>query len=1777
MTDAWLERMRARNGAASTVSSFAQPKPQQEIDTDLDADIVPEVEPSLMREEELPKRDFWDVLTGFDFVERAPVLGSGADIKEIGGLLAAARRVEAGRGSAKDERVLHEWAQEQQRGMTIPAQVLDLVLDIPKFVGEIAISGGTVSAGKAAAKKTAKWALSGKLAQEIAEKNAKKFTNSAVQKWATRMAKSRAGKVAGWSADVGARVVGLELVGQVVNGAIDESAGGGIVTASAAQKAIEGVEWYKDEFGRFRVMLDSEIPDMIDKMPAGYIDGMIQIGSELAGGPVVRALTPGMNKVKEAAKAAGVKLPLYAQLKAIQLKTVDRWLKQDGKRRVQDFMKVLETRGGFNGVLGEFLEERLAGVGELGAEMVGFEDDFDGLSSIFPGWERAAVELMAFSVPGAVAAGGVAISENRKRKAIENLDFLSRLQMTAEESVLKDDAFLKTDDGRQYLEALRAVTDRVVTKKIKPEDLQIQTQSPSFMQGEGKRLESEIQEFGSWSTLLGGNAYRDRTQERVANGIFGTTVDIVGDAINGDPVTYQMIFDLAVESMETANPDFQPQLARGRTSPKLREKPPEGEEGEQAFGEDLMRSQQERLPTTEMEKLRARVSRANDLGEMTERFAALFSASLWRFKKRTSGYGYVYLRDNGVWGQNGAARADRGVVREFIALQSLVEPLDGMRPDVKEKDLMAEGIRRGMAQRGFEHFMRLWLTADGQSAMPKATEWFEETFAANHPEMFNKLLEVRDHITRYRFQGTSKRAWGQHKDTNAWLPKAKAWIAKMQTRMGRDEFLRYVEHHWTTQNAGLKPISKAMQVGWARRTAGGKLPASKTPFLVAESRESTARSVADTIAWDGGMDWDRNDTGVRPLSHIRPLVRGRLKDFSLYLFARRVAALQRDMPAYLMEDGSISWGAPLSSRKKVNTSDPRMAGLSKEDAVVLIAQLEAAYPGAEGADRSAFAEAAVIVYEWYNGVLDFVASANKSMEELVKRMRLRDPGDFVSLHRILENMEEISNSLPNRYSTAMAAELSEALEGSGEAVEEVFRVLVSKSEEIIQVALDSNLMEVIFSARDLPETAPYFNVLQPDEVAAATEATGSVLVKIQEAMDQWVFNKAAKYDREEMGRRPVLSVPDGASGSNIVDLVRQIMEWNMREMLVAGVGDPNLAPREQVDKLVQDFFQEQLVFTGIATQPRSDGRLIWPRMLPSGGWEWIEVVDPSLMRFLNAGIGTAEEVRLAWKLMAWHKKAFTLGTTGLRLVFQFFRNPVRDFGTAIINTRSHAPVLTVMIPTWFKAMYWETIRAFKGERHLNEFQKLYLRLGQEWGNELRVDSFRGRRNAERLSGKTNHFVDFWDYAMGLLQIPERTTRTMELELLVKEMQNAGTIPKGDELVLNADQVVELSLAAKQVSTHFAAGGETARKWNQITPFFNAAIQGPRDTIRAIFNYGPEERNRKLARAAKYYTTMGVAAWLLVRDEPWYAELSVEQKANTWYIPIPGTNQVAMVPMPFELGIAFSAIPVAFLDAYYREDPEGVNSLLGDLGRGIRDSFATMRTATPPILPPSFRLPLEVTSNHNFFFQQPIVNNSLQRLQDKAQYDEYTSNFAKWLGKTAERFGAEEGWSPKMIDYITSGIFGRGGLDFMRDVSGTDARERDGVFEWPFIREQTMEKNAYPKSVDQAYKAYNRRLRAFDTGLEDESSHDREVRLLMRDGIGAMSAIGVILRMTDGAELRAELQAQRLGIAKEMLEADRTGYVSAEQRAAMKATSKTRRAEKAKIREAEREQRREDLR
>lgn len=171
---------------------------------------------------------------------------------------------------------------------------------------------------------------------------------------------------------------------------------------------------------------------------------------------------------------------------------------------------------------------------------------------------------------------------------------------------------------------------------------------------------------------------------------------------------------------------------------------------------------------------------------------------------------------------------------------------------------------------------------------------------------------------------------------------------------------------------------------------------------------------------------------------------------------------------------------------------------------------------------------------------------------------------------------------------------------------------------------------------------------------------------------------------------------------------------------------------------------------------------------------------------------------------------------------------------------------------------------------------------------------------------------FLEYKNKLKQITGKTG-----EQLAKEYADyyaslkAGGRPKAP---LTAGQEALALNAAWEVTAPFPRQGVVTRQFNQITPFFGPAVAGVSKAI----------RNWKTNPTGALYALGLVGAlramhWLLVKDEPWYGELSPNDKFNNFVVPTPiGPRRL---PGPRDLDIAVGGLQVMMMDAAYGKDPK----------------------------------------------------------------------------------------------------------------------------------------------------------------------------------------------------------------------------------------------------------------
>ena len=201
----------------------------------------------------------------------------------------------------------------------------------------------------------------------------------------------------------------------------------------------------------------------------------------------------------------------------------------------------------------------------------------------------------------------------------------------------------------------------------------------------------------------------------------------------------------------------------------------------------------------------------------------------------------------------------------------------------------------------------------------------------------------------------------------------------------------------------------------------------------------------------------------------------------------------------------------------------------------------------------------------------------------------------------------------------------------------------------------------------------------------------------------------------------------------------------------------------------------------------------------------------------------------------------------------------------------------------------------------------------------------------------------------------------------------------------------------------------------IIPFFQAQIQGLDVIYRAArgkstFENEMDVRSKLLSRGLLIAAgTMAYAA--LMQDDEAYKNATPEERAQNWFVYLPGMDEPIRVPIPFELGLAFKAIPEMFF-----------NTAFGDQEAGsAAKTVAKLAYNSVPIgLPQGVKPALEVMMNYSLFSGDSITSQREQMLTKPEQFRANTSELAKALGSAGVL-------SPIQLEYLVRGYTGSLGV------------------------------------------------------------------------------------------------------------------------------------------------------
>lgn len=638
----------------------------------------------------------------------------------------------------------------------------------------------------------------------------------------------------------------------------------------------------------------------------------------------------------------------------------------------------------------------------------------------------------------------------------------------------------------------------------------------------------------------------------------------------------------------------------------------------------------------------------------------------------------------------------------------------------------------------------------------------------------------------------------------------------------------------------------------------------------------------------------------------------------------------------------------------------------------------------------AFELAASKVYEWNDGVLTYAAQASDTFRMVVEKVRQADPGDYVPLQREFE-------ALNLRWSKASGATKSspvQRLTGSGRRIKDIFPVMIAKAEATVRAAHQRLVLDQVIALSEKAEgLGGLVEEVPPDQAPVVSKT-------IQELLDR------------------INSAIGPAAGANL-----------------SGVPGLDLTA----------LAGETLTFFAPVSIPKGGDPII--PVWDEGRLRWFQV-DAAMYRTLGSLDIYRLPMVLDW-LFGKPARLLRAGTTGLRASFGLLWNPIRDLQTFYANTQSNRNPAS-LLGSYLGALA-DVARQRTSLGKGGEYLDTFLRLGGEMAQPLGQDIPHTRRAARRVfEGPVIRTLDprnWFDWYRDMVQIPESVPRVAELKEVAREI---GWTP-GQPMTLS--QGLQLLLAAKQVTTDFTAAGEFARTMNQVAPFHNAAIQGPRANYRA-FRRNPSQFALRVAQLA----ALSLLLWYTHKDEEWYQALTFQERFQHWHFPLTlgDRTEIIRIPRAFEVG-ALAAIPEVIAEAWASQDHEAATAWMKEL----------FTLATPNLTPVLLDEAFDQYANRDRYFDRPIVPRGEVGLDPEAQFGEFTSKAAVAAGRTVNV-------SPRRIEHAVRGVAGPLAGDVLA-VSGTGrsgVKREPAAADLPVVGRMFLRHDMQSRQVQQFYDTYD---------------------------------------------------------------------------------------------------------
>ena len=196
--------------------------------------------------------------------------------------------------------------------------------------------------------------------------------------------------------------------------------------------------------------------------------------------------------------------------------------------------------------------------------------------------------------------------------------------------------------------------------------------------------------------------------------------------------------------------------------------------------------------------------------------------------------------------------------------------------------------------------------------------------------------------------------------------------------------------------------------------------------------------------------------------------------------------------------------------------------------------------------------------------------------------------------------------------------------------------------------------------------------------------------------------------------------------------------------------------------------------------------------------------------------------------------------------------------------------------------------------------------------------------------------------------------------------------------------------------------------NTLIPFFNAGLQGLDVMYRAFKGDMPASERlkvkQKLLARGGMMALLTLAYAAMMDDDETYENANPEERYGNWFVPTPfGTFRV---PIPFDLGLIFKALPEGVYRAMFTDDKAS------DVAGALKSLAAR---SIPIDIPTAIKPAIELALNKSFFMDRPIVDPSMEGIDAQYQVKPKTPEIIKLFGQI--------GLSPVQVEYALRGYTG----------------------------------------------------------------------------------------------------------------------------------------------------------